>query len=124
MSTPKHSKVPPPAQTSEATNIASSATFSQPRFTLASIAALFHSDSFAPGFSNSERQAAARALLRHDSHQDGAHYHTKSPGGLHPSYIAFNEAPTSAHQKAITHDEFVHAALQDIFDAVSSFLFY
>ncbi|KAG1802712.1 uncharacterized protein HD556DRAFT_1196475, partial [Suillus plorans] len=86
-------------------------------FTLASVAAL-HCSSFAPGHSNSERQAAARALLRHDSHLDGAHYHTRTPAGLHPSYIAFNEALTSPDEKMITHEEFVEATLQDIFDAV------
>ncbi|KAG1734232.1 uncharacterized protein EDB91DRAFT_1025911, partial [Suillus paluster] len=87
------------------------------RFTLASVTAL-HSSSFTPGYSNSERQAAAHALLRHNSHLDGTHYHTRNPAGLHPSYIAFNEALTSPDKRMITHEEFVEAALQDIFDAV------
>ncbi|KAG1758578.1 hypothetical protein EDD22DRAFT_753537, partial [Suillus occidentalis] len=87
-------------------------------FTIVSIAAL-HSSSFAPGHSNSERQAAACALLRHDSHLDGTHYHTRMPAGLHPSYIAFNEALASPDKRMITHEEFAEAALQDIFDAVS-----
>jgi hypothetical protein len=118
MSTPNHSQVPGQA---EAANITSSTSLPQPRFTLASIAALYHSDLFALGFSNTERQAAARALLRHDSHQDGAHYHTKTSGGLHPSYITFNDIPTSPNQRMITHEEFVEGALRDLFDAVSFF---
>lgn len=92
----------------------------KPRFTLPSVAAL-HSDAFALGFSNAERQAAARALLRHNSHQDGSHYHTKTAGGLHPSYIKFNEVLTSQDERMITHEEFVEAALEDVFDAVSFF---
>jgi len=121
MSTPgpslKHSQVPRQAEAAGVTT--SSMSFPQQRFTLASLAALYHSDLFALGFSNTERQAAARALLRHDSHQDGAHYHTKTSGGLHPAYIAFNEVITSSDQRTITHEEFLEGALQDLFDAVS-----
>jgi hypothetical protein len=89
----------------------------QPRFSMSSLAAL-HSSSFAKGFSNGERQAAARALLKHDVHVDGAHYHTREPGGLHPSYVAFNSY-TSSNERSITQEEIVKAALQDVFDAVS-----
>jgi hypothetical protein len=95
----------------------------QPRFTLSNVADI-HSSSFALGYSNSERQAAARALLRYDSHLDSTHYHTRTTAGLHPSYIAFNEALTSPDQRMITHEEFVEAALQDIFDAVSLFPYF
>lgn len=72
----------------------------------------------AGNFSDSECQAAARALLRHDAHLDGTHCLTRKPGGLHPSYIAFNSY-TSPDEKSITHEEFVEAALCDLFDAVS-----
>jgi hypothetical protein len=89
----------------------------QPRFSMSSLAAL-HSSSFAKGFSNGERQAAARALLKHDVHVDGAHYHTREPGGLHPSYVAFNSY-MSSNERSITQEEIVKAALQDVFDAVS-----
>jgi hypothetical protein len=92
----------------------------KPRFTLASVAALY-SDSFAPGFSNAERHAAACALLRHESHQDGTHYHTETPGSLHPSFIKFNEILMLQDQKMITHEEFVEAALENIFDVVHLF---
>ncbi|OAX30777.1 hypothetical protein K503DRAFT_788246 [Rhizopogon vinicolor AM-OR11-026] len=68
--------------------------------------------------SNMERQAAARALLRHGAHVDGTHLLTRKTGGLHPSYIAFNSY-TSPDEKSITHEEFVEAALQDLFDAVA-----
>jgi hypothetical protein len=72
----------------------------------------------AGNFSDSECQAAARALLRHDAHLDGTHCLTRKPDGLHPSYIAFNSY-TSPDEKSITHEEFVEAALCDLFDAVS-----
>lgn len=93
----------------------------QPRFSMSSLAAL-HLSSFAQGFSNEERQSAARALLRHDAHVDGAHYHTRKPGGLHPSNIAFNSY-TSSDERSITEEEFMKASLQDVFDAVSFLLF-
>jgi len=89
----------------------------QPRFSISSLAAL-HSSSFATGFSNGERQAAGRALLKHDVHIDGAHYHTRKPCGLHPSYVAFNSY-TSSNERSITQEDIVKAALQDVFDAVS-----
>ncbi|KAG1881213.1 hypothetical protein F4604DRAFT_1922222 [Suillus subluteus] len=59
------------------------------RFTIPSLAAL-HTLTFAQGFSNNERQVATRALLRHNAHIDGTHYHTRKPAGLHPAYVAFN----------------------------------
>ncbi|KAG1791818.1 uncharacterized protein HD556DRAFT_1199346, partial [Suillus plorans] len=68
--------------------------------------------------SESERQAAARALLRHDAHQDGTHFHTRKPAGLHPSYISFNSY-TTLDENSITHEGFVEAALQDLFDAAA-----
>ncbi|KAG1770858.1 hypothetical protein EV702DRAFT_1202186 [Suillus placidus] len=119
MSTPKKTKSSVLPGPTEATNVTSSDSdhFAGHRFTLASVAAL-HSSSFVSSYSNSERQAAARVLLRHDSHLDGTHYHTRTPAGLHPSYIAFNEALTSPDKRMITHEEFVEATLQDIFDAV------
>ncbi|KAG1795024.1 uncharacterized protein HD556DRAFT_1200604, partial [Suillus plorans] len=86
-------------------------------FSLASIAAL-HSNTFAQEFTKTERQAAARALLRHDAHLDGTHFHTRKPAGLHPSYIAFNSY-TTLDEKSMTHEEFVEVALQDLFDAVA-----
>ncbi|KAG1731983.1 uncharacterized protein EDB91DRAFT_1251921 [Suillus paluster] len=103
MSTPKHLKQPLPRQAGdkESSHMASLENLCpKPRFTLPSVAAL-HSDAFALGFSNAERQAAARALLRHNSHQDGSHYHTKTAGW-----------------RMITHEEFVEAALEDVFDAL------
>jgi hypothetical protein len=91
------------------------------RFSMSSLAAL-HLSSFAQGFSNGERQAAARALLKHEAHVDGTHYHTRKPGGLHPSHIAFNSY-TSSNEPSITQEDFLNAALQDLFDAVSFFYF-
>lgn len=91
----------------------------QPQFALSSLAAI-HSSSFALGFSNAERQAAARAILRHNAHIDGTHYHTQKRGSLHPSHIAFN-LYTSSDEPTIMQEAFAKAALQDVFDAVSFF---
>ncbi|KIK35331.1 hypothetical protein CY34DRAFT_96298 [Suillus luteus UH-Slu-Lm8-n1] len=88
----------------------------RPRFSLASLAAIYP-NSFVEGHSNTERQAAARALLRHNANIDGTHFHTRKRGGLHPSYIAFNSY-TSADEKSITQEELVEASLQDVFDAI------
>lgn len=90
-------------------------------FTMSGLAAL-HCSTFAQGFSNNECQAAARALLRHDSHIDGTYYHTKTVGGLHPSYIAFqSDGQELESGRALSHKELIEAMLQDIFDTVSSF---
>lgn len=85
-------------------------------FTMSSLAAL-HASPFAQGFSNNECQAAGRALFRHDTHIDGAHYHARKLGGLHPAYAAFNQ--TNGKERTLTHVELVEAALRDLFDAVS-----
>lgn len=88
----------------------------QSSFSVQNIAALY-SSVFAESLSNSERQAAARALLRHDAHLDGTHYHTRKPGGLHLSYAAFNSFATTK-ECSLTHEELVEASLQDLFDLV------
>lgn len=91
-------------------------------FTMSGIAAL-HTSTFAQGFSNNECQAAARALLRHDTHIDGTHYQTRKLGGLHPSYIGFNATAKQTHERALSHDALVEAVLQDVFDVVSHLVF-
>src|SRR6267154_5050412 len=85
-------------------------------FSVQNIAALYVS-AFAESYSNSEHQAAAHALLRHDVHLDGTHYHTRKPGGLHPSYAAFNSFATTK-ERSLTCEELVEASLQDVFDSV------
>ncbi|OAX32641.1 hypothetical protein K503DRAFT_701726, partial [Rhizopogon vinicolor AM-OR11-026] len=87
------------------------------KFSVQNLAALYCSV-FAEGFSNSERQAVARALLRHGAHLDGTHYHTRKPGGLHPSYAAFNSFVTTK-DRSLTHEELVEASLQDVFDSIA-----
>jgi len=91
------------------------------RFDMTGLTALYHTATFATGFSNNECQAAAQALLRHDSHIDGSHYQTRTLGGLHPSYISFNWL-SNAEERSLTHSELLNAATQDVFDAVSYFL--
>jgi len=90
----------------------------QNRFTMQGISALYTS-SFALGFSSSQRQAAIRALLRHDAHQDGTHYHIKQSGGLHPAYAAFNPVDKSEDQVLRSlRTELVEASVGDLFDMV------
>lgn len=94
------------------------------QFNMAGLSALYHNSTFAPGFSNNERQAAAWALLRHDTHINGSHYQTRTVGGLHPSYISFNRSSNvnEAKEWSLTPNKLLDAATQDVFDAVSHFL--
>lgn len=87
-----------------------------PSFTTANLATLLNSG-FAQGYSNNERQAAARALLRHDAHLDGTHYQTRTLGGLHQSFVGFNPAPLP-EETAQSKRELVEASIKDLFDAV------
>ncbi|KAG2338065.1 hypothetical protein BDR05DRAFT_855841, partial [Suillus weaverae] len=63
-------------------------------------------------------QAAARALLRHDVHLDRTHYHARKPGGLHPSYAAFNPSVTTKDH-SLSCEELVESSLQDVFDSIA-----
>ncbi|KAG1719914.1 hypothetical protein EDB19DRAFT_1836334 [Suillus lakei] len=85
-------------------------------FSIHNIGALYCSG-FAEGFSNSKQQAAARALLWHDAHLDGTHYHTRRPNGLHPLYAAFNSF-IKTKECSISRDEFVEVSLRDLFDSI------
>jgi hypothetical protein len=89
-------------------------------FTMSSLAALCAS-TFAPGLTDNERQAAARAVLRHEAHINGTHYQARTRGGLHPSYIGFNQLMNDDDELegSLAHKELVKVALQDVFDAVS-----
>ncbi|KAG1843380.1 hypothetical protein DFJ58DRAFT_731671 [Suillus subalutaceus] len=85
--------------------------------------AALHCSTFAQGFSNNQRQAAARALLRHDAHIDGTHYHTKTLCGLHPSYIAFHSNSQELESgRALSPKELVEIAMQDRLDSGISLL--
>ncbi|KAG1724145.1 uncharacterized protein EDB91DRAFT_1030587, partial [Suillus paluster] len=72
------------------------------------------------GFSDAEHQAVAHALLQNESHLDGTHSHTRTLGGLHPAYIAFNKIPSSTERQSLTQGEFVEAALEDVFDVLAT----
>ncbi|KAG1862693.1 hypothetical protein F4604DRAFT_1683833 [Suillus subluteus] len=67
--------------------------------------AALHRSTFAQGFSNNERRAAARALLRHNVHIDGTHYQTRMLGGLHPSYIAFQPIQQLESERTLSQKE-------------------
>ena len=82
-----------------------------------------HASSFAQGFSDDTHLAVIHAILRHSMHEDSSHYHTRSPGGLHPAYVGFNPASTEAGLKDKTLSSkraLVEAQLQDVFDVVCS----
>ncbi|KAI5987208.1 hypothetical protein EDD15DRAFT_2173991, partial [Pisolithus albus] len=89
----------------------------QNTFTIANIAELYAAR-FAQGYSNNQRQAAIRALLRHGAYEDGAHYHTNVQNGLHPAYAAFNPMEKT-NQKVLGRAELVEASLGDLFDAIT-----
>ncbi|KAJ8584815.1 hypothetical protein M405DRAFT_844923 [Rhizopogon salebrosus TDB-379] len=87
---------------------------------MSSLAALCAS-TFAPGLTNNEHQAAAWAVLRHEAHIDGTHYQARTRGGLHPSYIGFNQLMNDDDELegSLAHKELVKVALQDVFDAIT-----
>ncbi|KAF8131400.1 hypothetical protein EV363DRAFT_1165026 [Boletus edulis] len=89
----------------------------QNRFTISAMLLLFRS-SFGEGFGNRERLAAIRAILRHGAHVDGAHFHTKTPAGLHPAYIGFTP-PIPSEELVQCRTDFVEESLNDIFDAIT-----
>ncbi|KIK75319.1 hypothetical protein PAXRUDRAFT_36992 [Paxillus rubicundulus Ve08.2h10] len=90
----------------------------QNKFTVENIIGLLESP-FAQGFSPDERQAAIWALLRYGAHQDGAHYHTKTPNGLHPAYAAFNPSQNNK-TKVISRTDLISASLDNVFDAITT----
>ncbi|KAI6017305.1 hypothetical protein BKA83DRAFT_4128443 [Pisolithus microcarpus] len=87
------------------------------QFDIANLTALYNS-TFAQ-FSNDERQAAARALLRHSAHLDGAHFQSRVKGGLHPTYTGFNPNMNDKKARSLSSKELVEASLQDVFNAVT-----
>jgi len=78
------------------------------QFNIASLAALYNS-AFAQGFSNDE----------HNVHLDGTHYHSRTKGGLHPTYVGFNPSMNNKKVQTLSNKELAEAFLQDMFDAVS-----
>ncbi|KAG6370999.1 hypothetical protein JVT61DRAFT_10716 [Boletus reticuloceps] len=88
------------------------------KFTIPNIVALYSSP-FAQGYSDQQRQAAIRAVLRHGAHTDRAHYHTKTPNGLHPGYAAFTTVEKSVDAQTFRKRELIEASLNDLFDTVT-----
>ena len=87
------------------------------RFTLDGLGAVY--SMFKGNFSNDERQAAARAVLRHGVHVDGMHYQSRHTGGLNPSYIGLTPSTPKDEELTISKRELVKASLKDVFDAVT-----
>ncbi|KAH7922385.1 hypothetical protein BV22DRAFT_983298, partial [Leucogyrophana mollusca] len=86
-------------------------------FTLPGVAALYCS-SFAQGFSHTNRRAAARALLRCNVHNNGDHFNTQTPGGLHLSFFQ-SKAESGLEEPWMTDKTFKAETAGDIFDAVA-----
>ncbi|KIK13750.1 hypothetical protein PISMIDRAFT_118264 [Pisolithus microcarpus 441] len=86
-------------------------------FMVAAITSLYSSP-FAEGFNIGQHQAAIQALLRYSVHEDGMHHHVKSPGGLHPAYVAFNPIDKT-EGKIIHRTDLIEASLGDVFDAIT-----
>ncbi|KAI6033555.1 hypothetical protein BKA83DRAFT_108402 [Pisolithus microcarpus] len=84
---------------------------------VAAITSLYSSP-FAEGFNVGQHQAAILALLRYGAHEDGMHHHIKSPGGLHPAYVAFNPI-NKTEGKIIHRTDLIEALLGDVFDAIT-----
>ncbi|KAI5989960.1 hypothetical protein EDD15DRAFT_2134850, partial [Pisolithus albus] len=63
-------------------------------------------------------QAAIWALLRFRAHVDGTHYYTKSLGGLHLAFVAFNPANKS-DSKVTSWAGLVEASLDNLFDVIT-----
>ncbi|KAF8834719.1 hypothetical protein BDN67DRAFT_1016222 [Paxillus ammoniavirescens] len=89
----------------------------QNHFTIAAIAALSNS-SFGQDLSDDTHQAAIRAIQRHGVHCDGAHYHTQTPGGLHPAHAVFN-VQRKLEKKLFSRTVLVEVSLSDVFDAIA-----
>ena len=121
MSTLKKPTSQPPKDTAATSAMLEDDSFFPKKFFSMQQVAALHLSTFACGFSNSERQAAARAMLRHDAYVDGTHYQTRRSGGLHPSYIGFNVLPVT-EERTMTHSEFTEATMKDIFDSVCIFI--
>ncbi|KIJ59025.1 hypothetical protein HYDPIDRAFT_171016 [Hydnomerulius pinastri MD-312] len=91
--------------------------FTHSSFMIANLTVLYNS-MLVQGCSNDERQAIACALLRHKAHLDATHYQSRTPGGLHPSYVAFNPSPVPEDSRVLTKHELVEASLGDVFDVL------
>ena len=76
--------------------------------------------SFTQDFDEDRRKATICALLRHGVCSDGKHLDTRTPSGLHPSYIMF--MPQDKSDKKFSRMTLVKDSLADVFDAVSSFV--
>ena len=87
------------------------------RFTLDGLGAVY--SMFKGNFSNDERQAAARAILRHGVHVDGMHYQSRHTGGLNPSYVGLTPSTPEDKELTVSKRELVKASLKDVFDAVT-----
>lgn len=88
----------------------------QNSFTVENIRVM-HASSFAQGFDSELRQAVIQALLRHGVNGDSAHYHTKTPVGLHPAYVLFNPFDKS-ERKVVSRTELIGDSLNDVLDVV------
>ncbi|KAG8219273.1 hypothetical protein J3R82DRAFT_114 [Butyriboletus roseoflavus] len=78
-------------------------------FILGEMARMYYS-LFVAGFNKS--------ILWHKAHLDGAHYHMRTPNGLHPAYVIFNEQ-SKPEKKFLKRSDFIEANLTNVFDVIA-----
>jgi hypothetical protein len=80
-----------------------------------------HYSSLPASFGNSGRQAASRALLRQQTHNDNEHLTVRRAAGLHPAYIGVHGHGKGSQEEQIEAIHLLNESLGDLFDAVSFF---
>ena len=69
-------------------------------------------------FSSTEKQAAARAIVRHNQHAT-SYSKTRTDGGLHPMYLELHGLGGASEQEHQDNKMLLEASKSDVFDTVS-----
>ena len=72
--------------------------------------------------SPSQRNAAARAAIRHRMRSDDTDLKTRSPNGLHPMYFSLHGCGDGSDVEIAERRRVLKDTLGDVFDAVSSYI--
>ncbi|KAG6377663.1 hypothetical protein JVT61DRAFT_14428 [Boletus reticuloceps] len=87
-------------------------------YNIAEMTTLFQS-ALVKEYNSNQRLAVIRALLRHGAHEDGAHYHAQTSGGLHLAFVLFNPTPSENSQCALNRQGLVEGSFADVLDAIT-----
>ncbi|KAG6372660.1 hypothetical protein JVT61DRAFT_7412 [Boletus reticuloceps] len=87
-------------------------------YNIAEMTTLFHSV-LVKGYNSDQHLAVIRALLRHGTHEDGAHYHAQTSRGLHPAFVLFNSTPPENSQCALNRQGLVEGSFANVLDAIT-----